>query len=270
MKKQMKFLTLALALFVGMTLTSCLDSDSDSTGYDGAGIVYVRHSMGVSYFADALGNIYYPTAESLNAIQANNPAFDMSSYRMAFIYYSWPDSESADASTPTLTQSYNIDLLSIQEVEVYDTEITSTQATMESSMPETSPLLPLNAGSSSSGFPAMYDSDMLMATIGYFVGSESSLQNHRVRVAYVDEEVDPSSTEMTLYLRHDRGSDEGTTYTNYFYGGINVSTAVQSFRAKTGNYPTRIVLKAKESQAATTVLPSTYTNYTVTYKAPSE
>ena len=176
-------------------------------------------------------------------------------------------------SEPQEYDANNLEALMVprnKEVEVYDTEITSTQATMESSMPETSPLLPLNAGSSSSGFPAMYDSAMLMATIGYFVGSESSLQNHRVRVAYVDEEVDPSSTEMTLYLRHDRGSDEGTTYTNYFYGGINVSTAVQSFRAKTGNYPTRIVLKAKESQAATTVLPSTYTNYTVTYKAPSE
>ena len=31
MKKQMKFLTLALALFVGMTLTSCLNSDDNTT-----------------------------------------------------------------------------------------------------------------------------------------------------------------------------------------------------------------------------------------------
>lgn len=276
MQKQLKFLTMALAMVLGLTMTSCLDTDNNGYGYDAGAIVYVRSSYGLTYFEDAAGNTLIPTSESIAAIQVQNPSFDLSDYRMANILYNFVEGEGNAAQGSASTggpQSITIDLVDILEIEVYTAMPVATEDMMETSMPETAPVIPLNGGNTSSGLPAYFDPNTLLCHLSYFVGSESALDDHHLYVAYVEDEIEDNSTELTLYVRHDRGDDNGTTYTYniYAYSAVDISSAVAAFRQKTGHYPSNIVMKAKETTYGTTTLPSDYTaSYRVTYKAPTE
>ncbi len=273
--KQLKSLTmLALMLLMGVTMTSCFSDDTEST-YDNGGIVHVRSVMGISYFEDQAGNTYYPTQESLNSFIANNPGFDLSDYRMANILYKWVDNGEGSGQASSGTQSprrYDINLVYFSPVDVITVETVSDQATLESSIAETAPVLPLDGGYTEAGIPGYYDENTIVTLLGYYLTSlTTDIKNkHKVRVACVDEEIQSGSAELTLYVRHDRGDDNGTT--NYYnnYTGLDVRNVISYFRQKAGQYPARIVLKAKTTGYATTTLPTGYTTYTVNYKAPTE
>lgn len=90
MKKQMKFLTLALALFVGMTLTSCLDSDSDPTmrSY----MMGRLQSSGLygTTFVSPNGQRLVPTQESVLQFELNSGvSLDTYNGQVVVAYFSW-------------------------------------------------------------------------------------------------------------------------------------------------------------------------------------
>lgn len=60
--KKINFLAIAFALLMGVSFTSCLDSNNDNNNnYDWAGYVTVKQSMGSPYMLGDDGILYYPT-----------------------------------------------------------------------------------------------------------------------------------------------------------------------------------------------------------------
>ena len=95
MKKQMKFLTLALALFVGMTLTSCLNSDDNTTSTMSA-IVKVQGSFyGTVSFVAQDGYTIEPSQESYYQTVANGIEWEQYYGKIIQLIYSY-DTTSAD------------------------------------------------------------------------------------------------------------------------------------------------------------------------------
>lgn len=68
--KQLKFLMVALTLLMGISFTSCLNSD-DGEYDDIYGMVLVNY-MGLLSFEDAAGNTYQPTLASVTQFEANS------------------------------------------------------------------------------------------------------------------------------------------------------------------------------------------------------
>lgn len=93
--RHFKFLLLASALFMGVSFTSCLDSDSDPYSYDG-GIAKMQSSFmsGTYYFKMADGRLVYPTEASINSVKSlmASGAFEKLDGKIVNVAWRWDES----------------------------------------------------------------------------------------------------------------------------------------------------------------------------------
>ena len=73
--KHLQLMMVALFVLMGVSLTSCLNSESDPYNYASA-MVKVQSGAFYTYFKTADGTIIEPTQESISALEANG--FDLS------------------------------------------------------------------------------------------------------------------------------------------------------------------------------------------------
>lgn len=90
---------------------------------------------------------------------------------------------------------------------------------------------------------------------------KEALSQHTMNLVYVADEVSESSKELVFYLRHDRGTDEKAEVATYRNKAYRIEYILENFKEKTGNYPTKITIKAKTGNDTT--LPKEYTNYSI-------
>lgn len=278
--KQIQFFAFTLMMLMGLSFTSCLDSESESP-FDGSGYYYVRGSIGTYYFEDGIGNIYYPTSSSL--LEMQNSGFDFSNVKMALVYWSFVTTDGAEQPTlnvdPENPQTYNIDVVAISALETPQTISATDVAEMNQVAPETAPIYSMRAVTAYGEYvdPILYDNNTILTSMQWRTSnSEEKFKMHTINVVFIPSEFETGDTDLNLYIRHDRGDDvaededkESTYlsglvfYTNIY--GINVQAAVNQFYLRTGAYPQRIVLKAKETQQLTMDLPAKYTDYNISY-----
>ena len=270
--KKLNLLAFVFTLLMGVSFTSCLGSGESEMPYDDLCTVYVESIYGNYYFVDAQGNRYYPTAESINAIKQNNSGFDLSNYQMAIIYFKWVVDETetgtttkADTTTPT---SRDISLVGIRKIDAPAVIGVQSLNDIETYAPGNAPVLSLRQSTTWGDIkPEMLDDKTVMAQTGFYTSSNTDkYKQHVIRVVYVRDEITSSSENLTVYVQHDRGSDEETAtyYSNYY--GFNLQQAIMEFEGITGKKPAKIIVKAKEANYATTTLPDKYTEYEVEYK----
>lgn len=114
--KRLKSLTLALSLLTGLTLTSCLNGESDPYTYNRDVITKVNSYMGGIYYSfntpDNRVSIE-PTESSINSIEANNSGFSMASLqgKIVTISYRWNNELNPIADDATTYE--DVELLSI-------------------------------------------------------------------------------------------------------------------------------------------------------------
>lgn len=271
--KQIKTLMVAaLTLLMGVTMTSCLNSEGGETLYDGYFLAKVvsGSALGGTSFQDAGGNTFNASYESVMQVQANG--LNLSELEMAFIYFKWAVDESGNVLTPpneeaTTPQTYEIDLVAVQEVSIEDAERMETMADFESSKYETASLSLTNLTGlvgNSVKFDFYGDDETLYMYVQWLLtnGTEE-FKKHKIRLVYVNEEITSDSKELKFYLCHDKGDDDGlnAVYGNWYC--FRVQNALATFRSITGKDPATIKLSLYEDSGTTGVLPSSRTDYTL-------
>ena len=89
-------------------------------------------------------------------------------------------------------------------------------------------------------------------------------------LACVLDENEAVDTNLVYYLRHDKGADDKTYvyYSNWYW--YDIKNALERYKEKAGNLPTKLVIKSHESgNNSNTEIPENYTEYTVEYKIAS-
>lgn len=268
--KKLNLLAFVFALLMGVSFTSCLGSSDSEMPYDSFCTVYVESLYG--FFEDAAGNRYYPSSESINAIKQNNSGFDLGDYKMAIIYFKWVTDETeggtstkADTTTP---QSYDIDLVMIQKIDYLTATSIPTFENIETMAPGTAPVISLRQSTAWGDIvPEMLDGKTLIAQTGFYTTNDKDkFAEHVLRVVYVQDEITASSENLTIYIQHDKGEDDGyeARYANYY--GFDLEDAIAAFERITGKKPAKIIVKAKETIYQSNTLPDKYTEYEVECK----
>lgn len=220
--KQLKFLTMALAMLLGVvTTSSCIDSDSTSVR-TGVAIVKVANSMGSTYFRTADGKTIYPTSTSIAQLVANGADFTSMIGEIVYIWYQW------DSDVVTITG----DETSIEDVDVVyvapmdsPVEIVESEGAVNDSIADT-PVIALGAMSSSSSNGEMqaefFDATTLLLPINYYINTSL----HTFTLVYLPED-NTGENGFTLRLRHNKQQDNPTAgsttaYAYYVAGYINI------------------------------------------------
>ena len=247
-----KIWMVALTLIMGVSFTSCMNSDESESPFDGAGMFYVVNSYMGSYFEDPAGNKLHPTSASVLAMETNY-GFKMSETKLAVIYYKFVKEETAAACDGP-------DLIT-----------TETQVEMEESVTENAPIVSLTP-TVNDGYtyrelkPAFYDKKTLVLPIAWRMeNSSEKLAQHKFNLVYVTSDTENSATDLVLYLRHDRGTDEKTDVGTYTQDGYNIEEAIAHFAGITGKEPKNVIIKSKNSETDSKI-PEKYTEVTVEYK----
>lgn len=263
----------ALTLIMGLSMTSCLDSNSSGSVWDGAGIFRVQNTIWGCTFTDAVGNTYVPTSPSLMQAEANG--FDASSETFAYFYFKWAEDEAEvedKISDTTKPHSFEIELLTIVGIDESEVLVAQTMEDMEISAPETAPIMTLspNIDGTSTGGPVLFDLDAIILPIYFNMGNtQEAYDMHKLVLACDMSEVTEGSTELNLYLRHDKGDDDEIKYYTSNWFAFDLRNAISEFQAITGTTPTKLIIKAHEDEYQTGDMPDNYTEYEVEYKEPT-
>ena len=243
--KQLKFLMVALTLLMGISFTSCLNSD-DGEYDDIYGMVLVNNYMGLLSFEDAAGNTYQPTPASVTQFEANS-SLKISDSRMGIIL-----GKSIEPETNEKSKTTNFTLKNFQPISFANAVVSMTAESLVVDAPETAPVITLKLENGSVQ-PFLYNKDILVTPI-----------------AWILDEIEAGATDLVFYLRHDKGADDKTDvyYSNWY--GYDIKNALERFKEKAGNLPTKLVIKSHESgNNSNTEIPENYTEYTVEYKIAS-
>lgn len=262
--KQLKFMMVALTLLMGLSLTSCLNSD-DTSDNTRQGLFRVKGYMGMNYFEDTAGNKLYPTSASLTSVESSS-SFKMSSTNLAYIQYRMVETE-ASTKAETTPESYNITLSAAAALDGLTPIMAENTAEMESTVPENAPIVTIGMENTAFNVPFLYDKETLFLPIVFRqANNESVVEQHKMRLVCNREEIEAGDTELVLYLRHDRGTDEKTDVMNYAYQGFNITEIVNEFTNITGGEPAKVTLSVKETGTYATEMPAASTTYSADFK----
>ena len=276
MKQIKSLMTAALMLVMGIMMTSCLNSESESL-YNGGFLAKVEYAGGLwgeAIFSDAAGNTYNASEESVRKME--QAGFDFDGVEMAFIYFKWSIDENGNPITPPVAntdtpQEYEIELVSIAKANTADVENVNTMEDLESYKYETAPITLMNMtgnNGNSVKFDFYGNSRMLyMYACWFLTNGQEEFEKHNIRLVYVHDELSADATDLKLYLCHDEGDDDGASalYQNWY--GFRIDNALYDFEQTTGHLPTSITLSMYEDADLTggATMPTKRTDYTNTY-----
>ncbi|MBQ8673162.1 MAG: hypothetical protein IJ511_03790 [Bacteroides sp.] len=266
--KQLKFFMFALTVLMGVSFTSCLDSDDSE--YNSVGLFRVMTGYSGSYFMDLVGNQLYPTYSSVLEIeeQLGGP---ISAYDLAYIQYSYVEETTTRAESSTTPQVYNIKLLGFVGYTATLTETISSEEEVGDLSSNEVPFVSLTpSGSNGYGYnytnyPATYGKLYLLAPIAFMTtNDEEKFKQHSFHLAFIPANVQSGDTELVFYMSHDAGSDDMSTSPVTTSGTkiFDIQSALMNFQAKTGAYPKKITIKAKVNENSTT-LPDEFTSVSI-------
>ena len=155
--KQLKFLMVALTLLMGISFTSCLNSD-DGEYDDIYGMVLVNNYMGLLSFEDAAGNTYQPTSASVTQFEANS-SLKISDSRMGIIL-----GKSIEPETNEKSKTTNFTLKNFQPISFANAVVSMTAESLVVDAPETAPVITLKLENGSVQ-PFLYNKDILVTPI---------------------------------------------------------------------------------------------------------
>lgn len=248
--KQLKFLMVALTLLMGISFTSCLNSDSDPYNY-GGGMVKVQNYMGLYSFKGENGVTITPTSASISALEANGFKMSEMSDKVAQIYYRWDPTQ---VNIPA-------DEKDIKGVELYSIEsLDNTVAIVEQKGVATNDSISKsnNAAIISLGYAPkfFYDDYTLLLPINYYITNK----RHFLTLVYYPNE--DNGTTLRLYLGHnsngDSTSNSSTSYTltantggyyglGLFYKVYDLRKVFERYKRETSTFenPTTIEIVTK-------------------------
>lgn len=254
MKKIHLFAT-AMALFMGLSFTSCLDSDNDTDTLYVGGFVKVSGYMGYYTFKGPDGkSTINPSSSSITQLESNG--MKLTNVNIAFVQGTYSKELNPEAEQ---TQEYkNVNLSYAAPLDgaveiVYNegAENDSINYACIRSIENT------NRGNNYYGnvFNTpwfFYDKTSLILPISYAL---SGKKHHKFTLVYRQDLSKEGEEEMTLYLRHYNAKDSNTNYDSfdlasnypyaYFYA-FDLNTAMYAWAnavGRPGELPDRITIK---------------------------
>ena len=216
--KQVKVLMLTLIVLMGVGFTSCMNSDDNTTTMGYSVVKVSMGSFGSVYFEDASGFKFYPSTASLSKVEAELK-FEPSSTNLAYIGYQY---DTATQQVTENTTKLNVELFYAVSLDA-KVEIVSEPGADNDSISK-APIVTLK-GSLNSYYeykPMMFNDNTLLLSVNYFM----STSNHYFTLVYYQNEApampdnlveNTDDNSVTLYLRHNNGTDTSTSGTSLGY-----------------------------------------------------
>lgn len=260
--KHLKFWMVALTLLMGVSFTSCLDSEEGEFNEIQGVFMLVNSYMGYVTFEDAAGNTYTPTQVSLAQFETDNKV-TISEYKMGVVVGKIIEPETGSKTTNT-----TFTLKAFYPVNFANAIVAQTEEDMDMVAPENSPVRTLNVDGLQ---PLLYNKDILLTPISWRLQDDKEkFKLHKLALACALDEIEEGDTELVFYVRHDNGGDDKSDVYYADWYAYDIQYALGAFEAKTGKLPTKLVIKAHETgDYGTNEMPSIYTDYTVEYKVVS-
>lgn len=275
--KQLKFLMVALTLLMGVSLTSCLNSDSDYVQQIPI-IAKVYNTYGSYTFKTNDGYTITPTMASVSACETAGIKLSEMAGKIAYIIYT-ADGLVLNETTKTLDGVTLVGALSL------DNKVAVVPGKEIDKLPQdsiaNSPILSLEANN---GKPMFMDATSILLPVHYTVKKN---ENYVTLVYYTDEPEDNGDV-LRLHLRlNTKGKDTGYSYTSYDYSNngyiglylkaYDLTSVFMTYLQKKGmtpsaaNYPKKIEIVTQENSYSTDLTDSQTKEkvYTVEYKTTS-
>lgn len=249
--KQLKFLMVAFTLLMGVSLTSCLNSDSNYAPPVG-GFVKVGDSMFGNSFTmlDGVTKIS-PTVASLAAIESNM-GFKPSSTKIAYITGTYDETLNPNPIEEKEYKSVNL-LWAVS----LDAKVEMTERGADNDSVNKAPVIDID-NSSQMGSEVekklhkpwfFYDKTTLMLPINYFVYKAGF---HKFTLVYYPEENADGNKTLKLYLRHYDADDKSTTanslnnsaaFPQIYYYAYDLTDVFYQYLGRTGEMPTTVTIE---------------------------
>lgn len=271
--KRLNSLVLAFALLIGLSLTSCLNSDPDPTSY-ATPVVKVHTSylgMGV-YFETMDGLRIEPTESSYNSTLAQGINWNSYNGQVVQLVYSY-DTTSPDVTIDD-TGIYGVTLISLVPMNSA-VEVVRAEGAPNDSIGNM-PIIAIGEDNYN-GEPIetqYWDATTLLMPINYYISNVT----HTFTLEYHPYEEAPADGSLRLYLEHNKQSDRPTTqYTSWnqalygntylYYRAFDLSPISNYLMSAEGRQmPTKLTIVAREDEYNLELTDSTPTKeYVVEY-----
>ena len=208
--KQLKFLMIASTLLVGISLTSCLNSNSEYTPQVGGFVKISEGSMFGTAFTmlDGLTKIN-PTAASL-ASAASNMGFKPENTNIAYVMGTYDES-----LNPNIAESKEYKSVNLTYAISLDDKTVITERGAANDSVNRAPIININNSTDLSSADKdfhkpwfFYDKTTLMLPINYFVYKAGA---HKFTLVYYPEDNANGNKTLKLYLRHYDAGDKSTS-----------------------------------------------------------
>lgn len=270
MKQRFKFLTLAVALMAGLTMTSCLGDSGDPVDGRFGVIAKVYSSYFTTFRTPGVDPITItPTEASINSIVTNNPDFSMSNLngRIVSIGYSWNPEL---IQFPADTKEYDgVSLISIESLDEATLVVSAGAVGTENDSVATHPIISLNPQVNGYTYkPYFFDNNRteIIVPVQYYVPLNSQATSFNVSLVYYPDDPDTQADKANGILRlhvnyrvhgveefstQYKSSDIDITYygMRYFYKAFRLSGNIRM--AWGGSLPSAVNLVADENQFST-------------------
>ena len=251
--KQFKFLMVAFSLLMGVSLTSCLNSESDPNSY-GGGMVKVQSYMGYPSFKGEGGITITPTPASISVLEANGLKISELSDKVVNIAYRWDPTQvdiPKDSKDIKGVELYSIESLD-NPVEIVEEKGVSAN----DSLAHSNNAAIISVGYDASGMKYepqfFYDDYTIVVPMNYYINNKK----HFLSLMYYPNE--DNGPELTLYLAHNSNKDsESANSTSWnltantggyyglglFYKAYDLRSVISRYKRETGFFENPPVVK---------------------------
>ncbi|MGN0310294.1 MAG: hypothetical protein ACI4C3_06900 [Bacteroides sp.] len=259
MKRNIFFAT-AMALCMGLSFTSCLDSNNDSdTNYVGGFVKVSSNYMGLGSFTSPDGKTTIsPSSASLSNLEQNG--FKMAEVNAAFIQGTYSELDNPDATTSLKFNNVNVTYAAPLDAPV---EVVYEKGAVNDSI-NTACIRGIDNTNRSSNFfddsynkPWFYyDETTLILPISYNLSGQKL---HHFTLVFYASDVEPGDTSLKLSLKHYNANDNSNNNDSYSLAGsypyayfyaFDLRNAIQSWQraAQSSAEPTSVTIEYVASE----------------------
>ena len=242
--KQMKFWMVALTILMGVSFTSCMNGEKNTTT-SGYLVAKVSNTFPAYEFKTLDGYTMSAATQQPNIIGTEASYGDL-----VYIAYTYDYEVDVDATNKKI----KISLYGIEKID-------GNQVTLAPSKDE--PGYEGNRGvqaitiegtnSTSKVSPFMYadnDNSKLVIPIIYY--AKEKLSDHKFSIVYYEDEL--GQDQLVLHLRHfSSETEKEETKTGFSYKAFDIASALYEYNNKNGRYPTEIKIYADINTSGTSV-----------------
>ena len=265
MKQRFKFLTLALGLLMGMTMTSCLNDGGEyQSSATAIAKVYPNYGWGSPYLFKTPGQAFtiMPTEASINSLESQNEQFNMSNLlgKIVTIGYYWNQDDPNVVQDETSIQGVN--LYAIQSLDFPTLVVSAENKGTARDSVATHPIISLNPTDAygQKYQPYFFDSSKseIIVPVSYYAPNDSRATSASITLVYYPDDEKKEDKEegiLRLYLNYRvNGVEDYSTQSqtfNFVAFNLNNMNSGANIKEQWGGPINKVVIMAKVNSFST-------------------